>query len=174
MRTNATGRWTSAAVMVTALAGMTCASPSAYASFDRVAINGVFTAASDGQFATSDYSFHAEESVTSRWTISSTCTSDVECTGEVSSDQGWKAPLHMRMGNVWSVDRDVPNWQVCPDGTAFTGHQTFSFSPSDEHGVTKIGSPYLEGRDKTVGALGACGRFKALVIVMPFRLDKVE
>ena len=51
-------------------------------------------------------------------------------------------------------------------------------------GVTQIGSPYLEGKDKTNGDRFACApvatgelaewRAKWLTIVMPFRLDKVK
>jgi hypothetical protein len=59
------------------------------------------------------------------------------------------------------------------------------FYPANADGVTQIGSPYLEGRDKTVGARAACGippiadvpfsgnYGKPLTIVMPFRLDKI-
>jgi hypothetical protein len=93
----------------------------------------------------------------------------------MSSDQGWSAPLHLE-GRDWYVDRDVPNWETCPDGTSFTGHQTFMFHPADASGVTQIGSPYLEGRDKTVAPRYACDSYwygKPLTIVMQFRLDKV-
>lgn len=162
------------AMLGTALVGVgVCGPPRSWAVDGDVSINGVYAATSDGAFATTDYAFHDEATVRSVWTISSTCTTTSDCTGQVTSDQGWSAPLYMREANVWYVKRDLPNWQPCPDGTTSPGHQTFMFYPSDPDGVTKIGSPYLEGKDKTVGETGACGRFKFVTIVMPFRLDKI-
>ncbi|WP_228032570.1 hypothetical protein [Mycolicibacterium sp. P9-22] len=161
-----------AAVFIAATAG--CALPSARASVDPVAINGVFTVLSDGEWATTDYAFHKEATVVSTWTITSTCTTEVSCTGLVSSDQGWEASLYTNEGNVWYVERDLPNWQPCPDGSVLPGHQTFKFYPSDSDGLTQIGSPYLEGIDKTVGERYACGRVKALTIVLPLRLNKIN
>ena len=145
----------------------------AWASDGDAAINGTYSATSDGQFATTDYEFHDEATVRSTWTITSTCTTEYNCTGQVVSDQGWTAPLYTHEGHVWYVKREIPNWQTCPDSSTFPGHQTFMFYPSDSDGVTKVGSPYLEGRDKTIGDPGACGRFKFLTVVMPFRLDKI-
>jgi hypothetical protein len=143
------------------------------------AINGTYVATSDGTYATTNYAFHNEATVKSTWTITSTCATDVRCAGQVSSDQGWSAPLRTE-AHVWYVERDVPNWETCSDGTTFPGHQTFMFYPANANGVTQIGSPYLEGRDKTVGARFACGGTvgglgarSVLVIVMPFRLDKI-
>jgi hypothetical protein len=148
------------------------------------AINGTYVATSDGTYATTNYAFHNEATVKSTWTITSTCATDVRCSGQVSSDQGWTAPLRTE-AHAWYVERDVPNWETCPDGTSFTGHQTFMFYPANANGYTQIGSPYLEGRDKTVGQRAACGipltsgvplsgsYGKPLTIVMPFRLDKI-
>lgn len=156
------------------LAGALAATPSARAS-SGYAINGTYAATSDGTYATTNYAFHNEATVKSTWTITSTCATDTSCTGQVSSDQGWSAPLRTE-GHVWYVEHDVPNWETCPDGTSFTGHQTFMFYPANANGVTQIGSPYLEGRDKTVGDRFACGGTKEaqmLTIVMPFRLDKL-
>ena len=158
---------------VATLVGPFGLAPTARAISNDYSINGTFAAVSDGQFATTDYAFHDEPTVRSTWSIQSTCTKDFTCTGQVSSDAGWTASLHSDQGRVWTVDRDIPGWQVCPDGTTSPGHQTFTFYPSDSNGVTKIGSPYLEGRDKTTGVSGACGTFKFLTIVMPFRLDRV-
>lgn len=159
---------------VAALVGTFGLAPSAQALTNDYSINGTFNAVSDGEFATTDYAFHDEPTVRSTWSIQSTCTKDFKCSGQVSSDAGWTAPLHSDEGRVWKVDRDVPGWQTCPDSTTSPGHQTITFYPSDANGVTKIGSPYLEGRDKTTGVSGACGTFKFRTIVMPFRLDKVS
>lgn len=158
-----------------AVAGGVGTAPSAPATDGDYAINGAYAATSDGNFATTDYAFHDEATVRSTWTITSKCTTDVNCTGQVTSDQGWSAPLYTE-GHVWYVQRDIPNWEPCPDGTMFTGHQTFMFYPANANGVTQIGSPYLEGRDKTVGPRYACGTYwygEPLTIVMPFRLDKL-
>ncbi len=59
------------------------------------------------------------------WTVTSDCVSPIQCTGEVRSDAGWTGSLTFN-GDSWMVDRDIPNWQPCPDGTAATGHQNFA------------------------------------------------
>jgi hypothetical protein len=138
--------------------------PSAHASSDSPALNGTYRATSDGQRAQTNYSFHTEATVTSTWTISSTCTDAMTCTGQVTSDQGWTAPLRMVGGNMWFVVHDVPNWEPCNDGMpAAPGHQTFKFSSDDP----------MAGFDYTVGPSGACGRNTWLVVEMPFKLAKI-
>jgi hypothetical protein len=161
--------------MGAALVGGVGTTPSAQATDGDYAINGTYAATSDGTYATTNYAFHNEATVKSTWTITSTCATDVKCDGQMTSDQGWSAPLRTE-GHVWYVERDIPNWETCPDGTSFTGHQTFMFYPANADGVTQVGSPYLEGKDKTVGPRYACGTYwygKPLTIVMPFRLDKI-
>ena len=37
-------------------------------------------------------------------------------------------------GTMWYARHEVPNWERCQDGTAFTGKQTFSFYPVDPDG----------------------------------------
>src|SRR3984957_20856642 len=83
----------SATLMAAALVGGVGTTPSAQASDDAYAINGTYAATSDGTYATTDYAFHNEATVRSTWTITSTCSTDVHCTGQMSSDQGWSAPL---------------------------------------------------------------------------------
>ena len=100
-----------------------------------------------------------------------TCSTPLECTGRVSSDLGWSAKVGIH-GRECVVKRDLPNWEPCPDGTARTGHQIYRFYPVDEKGWFSLGSTVLAGFDKTVGDSGACGINKALVISMPFRLEK--
>jgi hypothetical protein len=165
----------SAALMAATLAGGVGTAPSAQASPGDFAINGTYAATSDGAYATTEYAFHNEATVKSTWTITSRCATDLKCTGQVSSDQGWSAPLRTE-GHVWYVERDLPNWETCPEGASFTGHQTFQFYPANADGVTQIGSPYLEGKDKTVGPRYACGTYwygQPLTIALPFRLDKI-
>lgn len=136
---------------------------SAPASSDSVALNGKYAATSDGTWAKSHDSFHEEATVISTWTITSACNNPVDCTGQVSSDQGWSASLRLVGGDMWRVTHDVANWERCQDGTTAPGRQTFKFS-ADEN---------LAGWDNTVGPSGACGANKELVIRMPFKLVKM-
>jgi hypothetical protein len=136
--------------------------PSAHASTDPDALNGTYTATSDGTLAKTNYAFHDEATVTSTWTISSTCNNPVDCEGQVVSDQGWSAKLRMTGGDMWVVAHDVDNWERCQDGTTATGRQTFKFSANQT----------LAGWDCTVGPSGACGANKWLVVEMPFKLVK--
>jgi hypothetical protein len=127
------------------------------------AVNGTYTAVSEGEWAKTLESYRDEATVTSTWTITSTCTNAYECSGEVTSDQGWRADLHYISG-LWYVSRELPGWEPCPDGTAASGHQVFKFYTLDE--TTLLGS------DKTVGPSGACGKNLPLAIEMPFSLTK--
>ncbi|EUA30322.1 hypothetical protein I553_4579 [Mycobacterium xenopi 4042] len=46
----------------------------------------------------------------------------------------------------------MPNWERCPDGTAYSGQQTFYFYPVNESSAElQIGSPTLAGKDRTLG-----------------------
>ena len=118
--------------------------------------------------------YHTEPVVRSTWTISSSCSTAMDCTGTVTSDQGWSAPLKMTDGLNWYVKRNIPNWETCPDGTSFTAKDYFSFYPANpDTGENTLGSPVLAGREKTVGPSGACGTNLPLDIEQPFRLDKI-
>ena len=79
----------------------------------------------------------------------------------------------MNDGEMWKVKRDVPDWERCEDGTAYTGQQTFYFYPVNEYGGYQLGSPTFAGKDKTIGPSGACGQNQWLDITMPLRLDKL-
>ncbi|GFG74511.1 hypothetical protein [Mycobacterium botniense] len=147
-----------AAAMVPGFGSLSAASP------DSIALNGMYRATSDGQWAKTNYAYHNEATVTSVWTISSACTDPMDCSGRVTSDQGWSAPLRLVGGNMWFVTHDVENWEQCGDGMPpAPGHQTFKFS-ADEN---------LSGWDYTVGPSGACGANKWLVVEMPFKLVKI-
>ena len=143
------------------------------ASKDDVAINGTYRATSLGDWAKTRDAYRDEPMVTSTWTISSSCSTAYRCDGTVTSDQGWSAPMTMTDGKIWFVKHDVPNWETCPDGTGYTGHQTFYFVAVDSNGIAHLGSPTLAGKDKTIAASGACGVNKPLDIEIPFRLDKI-
>ncbi|WP_234783731.1 hypothetical protein [Mycolicibacterium celeriflavum] len=151
-----------AAAVIAAISG----APDAHAR-DDIALNGVFTAFSDGRWAETNDSRHDELSVTQTWTITSTCTTYQDCTGRVTSDQGWSSDL-VYMSGRWKVSRIVENWEPCIDGTAYPGKQTWVFwlgYPQDRNKYT--------GWDKTEGPSGACGFNKVLDIEMPFTLTRV-
>jgi len=133
---------------------------------DGVAINGTYTVFSDGQWAQTNQSYHDETSVTQTWTITSSCTTYQDCTGRVTSDQGWSSDNLVYMSGRWKVSRTVPNWEPCQDGTAAPGEQAFTFWESypDQH---------LVGWDQTLGPSGACGFNKWLNVTLPLRLTPV-
>ncbi|HME77125.1 MAG TPA: hypothetical protein VKI00_16200 [Mycobacterium sp.] len=140
---------------------------------DDGALNGTYLATSNGEWAQTNDSYHDEATVRSTWTITSTCTTPQDCAGRVTSDAGWSADL--RRSNVeWTVKRDIPNWEPCADGTAYTGAQVYRFYSADASGgQTSLGSTTLIGEDKTTGPSGACGRNQWLTVRMPFKLVKI-
>jgi hypothetical protein len=154
--------------------GCLAGGPTARASEDALALNGTYRATSLGGWAKTNDTYHDEPTVVSTWTITSTCTTAQDCTGTVTSDQGWSAPLTVRDGALWHVAHDVPNWEQCPDGSSYPGHQLYFFYPVDTYGQLQLGSSTLAGTDRTLGPSGACGRNQWLVIEMPFRLDRVS
>jgi hypothetical protein len=145
-----------------------CAAPLANADpNDGVAINGTYTAFSDGQWAKTNDSYHDEASVTQTWTITSTCTTYQDCTGTVTSDQGWSSTNLVYMSGRWKVSHTVENWEHCQDGTAVPGEQAFTFwrGYPDKSKIT--------GLDQTIGPSGGCGFNKWLHVTMPLRLTPV-
>lgn len=140
---------------------------------DAYAINGVYRATSNGDWATTNDVYHDEATVTSTWTIESTCTYPEVCEGTVTSDLGWTARLSTDSG-LWYVRRTVPGWQPCPDGSIADGSQTYTFYPVDGAGQVSVGSSTFAGRDTTIGNSGACGVNQWLAIRMPFTLTKVS
>lgn len=165
------GTLSSATLVAAIVIGGLGTPPSAWA--EGHPINGTYIATSIGEWAKTNEAYHDEATVRSTWTITSSCTTAVECAGQVTSDQGWSAPLTIHDGSLWYVRRDVPNWEFCDDGTAVTGHQIYTFYYAGPDGLQKPGSPTLAGTDKTVGPSGACGVNRWLAIQMPFRLDKI-
>lgn len=140
---------------------------------DTWALNGTYTATSNGEWARTNDVFHDERSVRAIWTISSQCSYPTECTGTVTSDQGWTAPIY-QTGGEWYVKHIVPDWIPCPDGTTADGFQVFRFKAMTPGGDnTDPTSNTLVGEDSTTGPGGACGRSLPLFIAMPFKLVKV-
>ncbi len=142
----------------------------AFLNAPATALNGVFTAVSDGQWAKPNESFQDEATVTSTRTITSACTTYQACTGTVASDQGWTAEL-VYGGGRWRVVRTIENWEPCPDGTAAPGEQLFTFWPARADAPDR--HTRLAGWDKTVGPSGACGINRWLTITMPFTLTRI-
>lgn len=129
------------------------------------AVNGAYTAVSDGQWAKTVERFDNQDTVTSIWTFNTMCPNPFRCTGQVSSDQGWSASTRSDSG-TWYVSRDIDHWQVCDDGSSGPGHQMFMFYPQD--------TTTLVGMDKTIGDSGVCGHSRPLVVEMPFTLSKLS
>jgi hypothetical protein len=161
----------SATLVAASLVGVGTAPPAwAY----NPAVNGTFTATQIGDWARTRTVYHDEDVVRSTWTITSSCSTAEDCSGQVRSDQGWTAPLTMHDGLIWYVKRDIPNWETCADGTSFTGHDNFYFYPANpDTGENTLGSPVLAGREHTVAASGACGTNSPMYIEQPFRLDRI-
>lgn len=135
-------------------------------------LNGTYLATSNGEWAKTNDVFHDEASIRSTWTITTTCSYPGECTGSMSSDFGWDAPIYQKSG-VWYVKKTVDRWQPCADGTAGPGLQVFRFYPATADGSgTDPASTTLMGEDSTTGVSGSCGSSKVLFITMPFKLVK--
>ncbi|OBA84586.1 hypothetical protein A9W99_00215 [Mycobacterium sp. 1164966.3] len=154
--------------------GLGTASTAQATTKEDVAINGTYRATSIGDWAKTNDQYNGEPTVIQTLTISSSCVTFQECHGTVTSDQGWTAPMYMLDGTMWYVKRDVPNWERCEDGTAYTGLQTLYFYPVNSYGEFTLGSPTFAGKDKTIGPSGACGQNRSLGVDMPLRLDKLS
>lgn len=153
--------------MLAAAAALSCAIPAA-AGGDACdpAINGNFTAVSDGAWAKTNEVYHDEQSVTSTWTVSSSCTNTMDCTGRVESSAGWSANAHCLSG-LWYVRRQLDQWEPCADGSFAAGEQSFVFATEPADPTT------FTGWDKTVGVSGGCGFNKNLTVAMPFTLTPI-
>ena len=150
---------------VAAVAVAACLAPHALAD-DDVAINGTFTAFSDGDWAETNDSYHDEVSVTQTWTITSTCTTFQDCTGQVTSDQGWSGDL-VYMSGRWKVSRTIRIGNHVLTARHIRVNQSYTFwlgYPQDRN-------QYL-GWDRTEGPSGGCGFNKVLDMEMPFRLTR--
>jgi hypothetical protein len=158
-----------AVAALVASAGITAAP--AGASGDEVALNGTFTAFSDGLWAKTNEIMAYQADVTSRWTLTSSCTTYQDCTGIITSDQGWSADL-VYQSQRWRAVRVIPDWQRCPDGSTAPGEQSFTFW------AARLDAPdrqdRLTGFDETTGPSGACGVNRWLNVRMPFTLTRAD
>lgn len=149
------------AAVAVAVAGSAPPSP-ACASVDP-ALNGTYTALSDGQWAKTNEKFHIEKTVISTWTITSSCAGAYDCTGRVVSDLGWTAGI-VYISGMWFVTQTVDAWMHCADGTSAPGKQIIKFSPD-----LNTKGKYV-GWDTTAGPSGACGVNRPVFIEIPFTL----
>lgn len=165
---------TCAATVATTIAvGGLLGTATADAQGEQWGLNGRYVATSNGEWAKTNDRFQDEASLRSTWTISTQCSYPTECTGTVTSDFGWTAPIY-KTGGVWYVKHTVDGWQPCPDGSATPGLQIFRFVPTTPDGsLTDPRSDMLVGEDQTTGVAGACGISKPLFINMPFKLVKI-
>ncbi|AFM16237.1 hypothetical protein Mycch_1436 [Mycolicibacterium chubuense NBB4] len=138
-------------------------------------LNGTFRAQSNGDFAKSNEMFYDEQTVIATWTITSTCSNPTDCTGTVTSDQGWSAPIY-KMSGLWNIKHPVPRWEPCPDGSAADGLQHYRFYAVDAHTgqADNSQSDLFAGLDETLGPSGACGVSKPLLISLPFKLTRIS
>jgi hypothetical protein len=160
-----------ATVMTTAAAiGIAPPANAAYG----IEMNGTYSAVSNGDWATTSEVFIPENTVRATWTVSTTCTSPWDCTGQVTSDQGWTAPLKFSVDR-WILKHDIPNWAPCPQGPPATGHQQMIFwglNPPDSM-VDPTNTSEMAGWDETNTDSGSCGVNKPLFIRLPLRLTRL-
>jgi hypothetical protein len=153
------------------LIGAVVVAPTAHA--EDAALNGRFRATSNGEWATTNDVYRNEATVQSTWTIAMTCINDVTCSGTVTSDAGWTAPVRISNGE-YIVKRDLPDWEPCGDGRKFVGHQSYRFFPVGEGGFLEPGSGTFAGFDKTSGDSGACSINERLEIEIPFSMQRLD
>ena len=139
---------------------------------ENAALNGTYTAVSNGEWAMTNDVFRDEATTRSIWTIAMTCTDVVTCSGTVTSDAGWTADISTSNGE-YVVKREHPNWEPCTDGRFFAGHQRYQFYPADDSGGFQRGSQVFAGRDTTAADSGNCSINEKLEIELPFRLEKL-
>lgn len=99
-------------VLVTGAAGVGGA-PHAHAWEDSTALNGTFTARSDGLWAKTNEIMAYQADAVATWTITSSCTTFQDCTGTVVSDQGWTADL-VYQSQRWRVTHIVEGGRHAP------------------------------------------------------------
>ncbi|KAA0107491.1 hypothetical protein [Mycolicibacterium sp. P1-5] len=152
------------------LIGITCAT-TAQASQDW-GINGTFAMSSNGEWAKINGRYQDQPSERNTWTISTTCISPTECTGTVTSDAGWSAPIYTT-NSLWYVKRTIPDWRFCADGAAIEGFQEYKIYPVGTDGHYDGASDEYTGVNRVIGPSGSCGRNQWPVIEMPIYMKKV-
>ena len=153
------------------------AAPSAQASNFGIELNGTWRVMSNGEWARTNQVLIDEKTIVETWTITSSCVSPIECTGDGDERRRAGPPRSTWPRIYWIVNRDIPNWVPCPDGTAAAGHQKFTFwgiDPAPQRTRPKI-TDLLAGRDMTTEPdSGACGVNKPLDIEVPVRMERLS
>ena len=104
-----------AALIAAAAFGLGTAAPAAAdEDYAKYAMNGRFSVVSNGEWARQNDRYQDEPSVRSEWTVSSTCTTALTCSGTVTSTLGWTEPIYTGTGNLWFVKHYVNDWLPCP------------------------------------------------------------
>ncbi|WP_099024408.1 Rv2253/PknI dimerization domain-containing protein [Mycolicibacterium palauense] len=166
-------RGLSAAAAVAGAAAMIGLGTAAPAAADNDwGINGTFATSSNGDWAKVNDRYQQQPSVRATWTISTVCTTPMDCAGTVTSDEGWSAPIYTTNG-IWYLKRAVPNWRYCADGQPVEGLQTYRIYPVGDNGRVDPGSSEYTGEDVTLGPSGSCGRNQWPQIRMPFYMKKI-
>lgn len=148
--------------------------PAAQAGDFGVNISGTWQVFSDGEWARTNEVLIDERSVLETWTVNVSCTSPIECSGEVTSSLGWTGTA--RLSDFWYVSHEVPNWMPCPNGTWATGYQTFilwGVNPATRERITRNIQTFA-GRNVTKSISGACGVNNPKVIELPVRMEKIS
>lgn len=163
-----------AATIMTVLGSLAVA-PSAHAKNFGVELNGTWRVMQNGEWARTNQVLIDQKVIIENWTITSSCVSPIECTGQVTSDQGWTAPINL-VTVYWILNRDIPNWAPCPDGTFAPGHQKFTvwgINPALNERDLRI-TDLLAGRVITETDSGACGKNQPLDIEVPVRMERLS
>lgn len=156
-----------------AVLGSIGAAPSAQATDFGTDITGTWRVFSDGEWARTNQVLIDQLPVLETWTVTTSCVSPIECSGQVTSDLGWTGTA--RLDDFWYVDHEVPNWKPCPDGTFATGYQKFMLwgvNRGTEERITK-NIEVFAGRNITKAVSGACGINNPTVIELPVRMEKI-
>ena len=164
---------TSAAVLAAASISCLGIAPPAAATGGEHAINGTFTATSNGEWAQMNDRYQSEATVRATWTVASTCVTPFACAGTVTSSLGWTEDIYRQNENS-NVKHYIPDWIPCPDGTRAPGLQVYRFIAANDDGLGQAKSDMLVGEDETTGESGACGRNRSLVLSLPFKLVKID
>ena len=158
-----------------ALLGSLGAAPAAHAKTFGIELNGTWKVISNGEWARTNQVLIDQKTTIENWIISSSCVSPIECNGTVTSDGGWTAPIDF-VKVYWIVNRDIPNWAPCPDGTFAPGHQKFylwGINPAVNERDIRI-TDLLAGRNITETDSGACGKNQPLDIELPVRAERLS
>lgn len=166
-----------AVVAITVAASLNAGAPTAYASNFGNELNGTYRVTTNGEFAKVNEVFKDVPTIVETWTLSSSCVSPIECEGTAASSAGWTARLWYGYPNTyWVVDRDIPDWQFCPDGLVAPGEQRFQFwgfAPISGERDMKI-TNFMVGRQRTNSPSGSCGTNQPLVIETPLKLEQLS